>query len=232
MGGFGNIDNGGDTYGIFGLNAAALLRLGGFDLQLGGVGETGIQLGGADTYGGAGVEAHLLRGGPGGGVFGLATAFYFDQNDDDWNVQGAVALEAGLRRNAMNFGFQAGYVGPLATEGNDRLDHAWWGRAMVGFDLGSRARLTGDVAFYRGGFDNDNDPFRAIGAGAEMAFMLGPHTALLMSVDAFWGRDILWGDNFATYTFLAGIRIGIGGGQPTADLPDFIRINAILAENS
>lgn len=238
-GGFSRITESERMYRIMGLDSAIVLTPGRFNIQIGGVGEIGLERS-ADTYGGIGAETHLGIRNDRFAIGGAGTMI-FDQNDDDWNIHYVVAAEAAFYLTRMTVSMQGGYIGVLDTEGFDRLHDALFARGVGQFFVTPNLKIQAEAAYYVGRFDSDFDPFRGFGLGAEVEFKLAnAPMSFFGAYDGFWHQDVDWGGDFANRTFTAGMRFYLG--QDTLlgnnrngasfNLPDVIRLNAILAENN
>lgn len=229
-------------YAIMGMFGAVNMGLGPrLNVQINGVAEAGIEIDDAETYGGVGFEMHVFSRNPSSMAFGIGQGIYFDQNDDDWNVHFTVAGEVAAYIGNLTLIGQGGYIGTLATEGNDRLQDAGFARVIGQYFVTPRFKIQGEVAYYRGLFDSDFDPFQAFGAGAELEFMLASApVSFFVAWDALWHEDLAWGDTYATHQVVGGVRFLLGQDDLLSnnrngvgfDLPNVIRLNALLGENN
>lgn len=239
-GGGGVIEDGDDSYRIFGITGAFTRALdAGKSMQIAGRGEIGLEAD-SDTYGGVQVDGHLYWNMNAPSAVGLVASLAFDQADDDWNVHGLIGAAAGMRSGMVHWGGQIGWLGTLSTEGSDRLGDAWFARGVVQVFIQPDLKLQGEVGYYDGRFDSDLDAFHMFTAGAELEWKFAQRTSLFVSYDGQWTTDDTWGGTASTYQILAGLRFMLNPGVlqgaatmgPPVDAPNITRLNAIAAMNN
>jgi hypothetical protein len=238
-GGGGQIEDDDDPYRIFGLHGAANVPLGNHNLQFGGVGEMGIETD-SDTYGGAGLEAHLYRRGV-SHAYGVLGSVLFNQEDDDWNIHGVAGAEAAFYPGSGNLTLvgQGGYIFGIDSEGNDGIGHGWFARGVAQFFLTPNRKLQGEVAYLTGSESDDGDHVNLLAVGAEVEHKFASPLSLFASWDGVWGNNTTDDDTYTSHTFLAGVRVYFG--QDTLlsnnrsgaswDTPDITRWNGIVGSN-
>jgi hypothetical protein len=235
-GGVAEIEDGDDLYRVLGVTGMANVNMGGWGLQFGGAGETGLEED-AETYGGTSAEAHLYMN-SGTHKLGGFGGVVFDQFDDDWVIHGVIGLEGAIALGTMaSLHGQVGWIDDLDAEDDNSLQNALFARAIGSLFLGPNTKLQAEVAYYDGVYDGGDD-FSTIGAGVEIEHSLGGPVSVFASADAFWHEDE-WGNESETYAILGGVRANLG--QPTladmeangvwTDLPDIARLNAVLDAN-